>query len=196
MNREHKPRVRHQTAHAAYLGIVVGSSFQIRIIAYYICCRLEIEVFPALEELDDLRGVLKPFVIIQVEEPFAFCFPKSCVSCLCKVITPGEWNDVGGVLSGNFPDCRVFSREDKDQFAVQILEDGGDGIKAFFQGVHAVRDKNGDGELWFHKMALLFFYGVRVRRYSDISKIAFLYAYRKRLLSKKKPFSYENPLNY
>ena len=123
--------LRRQTAHPAHLGVIIGPPLPVIVVTLYISSRLIIPVFSASEELYDLRRILKPLVVVQIEKPFPAGFRKPCVSRLREIITPGEGNDVGRILSGYLKGLFLLSREDNDQFAVRRVKKGNDGIQTF-----------------------------------------------------------------
>ena len=147
MDRRDEPDVWGQMAHTPYLGVIIGSSLPIVIIPLYISSRLIFPVFSAFEESDDLRRILEPFVVVQIEEPFSVRLRKSRVSCFRKIITPGKRNNMGSILPGDLKRLLIFSGENDDQFAVYRIQKRNNRIQTSLQGVSPIRYQKGDCKL-------------------------------------------------
>ncbi len=120
MNRKNKFRFRSHPAHPSYVCIKIFFSLQILIIPYNVARRTILPVLTTLKELNDLPGILKPFIIIYIQEPFAFGGFQTCVSRLCKVITPVKRNNKRGIPPYKVQRFIIFPRKNNDQFTVQF----------------------------------------------------------------------------
>ena len=98
MNGIDKLSLRRQAAHAPHIGVNVRCSSPVIIIALYIQGRLVVFIFPAFKKPENVLHILKPLIIIKVEEPFPLCLLKSCISGPGKVAAPGKGNDMRGIL--------------------------------------------------------------------------------------------------
>ena len=86
--------IRQTPAHASYISVCVRDALPVRIVPLDIESSLISLIFAAFEEIEDLVHIFKPFVVVKVQEPFAFCGVKPCVPGFGKIIAPGKWNNM------------------------------------------------------------------------------------------------------
>ena len=79
--------------HSGWIRIYPCFSFKIQIISDHIGGTVIFLAVSGLKKSNNLLGIIKPFIIIEIHEPFSMCFSKSRIPCHGKVSAPGEINN-------------------------------------------------------------------------------------------------------
>ena len=95
-----------QFYHPWWIGICIQGSFHIHIISYNIRCRIILFIFCRNKKSNNLLRIFKPFIVIQIHEPFSTCFFQAGIASGSKIITPDKINYFICIL---FCQCTLLS---------------------------------------------------------------------------------------
>ena len=103
-------------------------------------------VLAGIEKPDDVRHVLKPFVIIHVHEPFPSGPFQACIPGPGKIPAPFKIHNIVRVFLNDAPHLFPASRVHQDQLGGHFSQQRLDRIKAFPHGIRTVGNQDGYGQ--------------------------------------------------
>ena len=141
-----KTDVRLQANHPPHQHLRIVRPLQRHIIAHRIEPDTIDPVFAGIEEPDDVRHILEPFVIIHVHEPFPSGSFQARIPGFGEIPAPFKVHNLVRVFLNDAPHLFPAPCVHQNQLRGHLLQQRLDGIKAFPHGIRTVGNQDGYGQ--------------------------------------------------
>ncbi len=152
-----KFHIRIKADHARHHQVAGYQPRLVHIAALRINSQTIFSVFAGIEKGNDLRHIIKPFVIIQEHKPFSLCLPQTGIPRLGKIPAPFKIHNFVRICLNDaahlFPASCIY----QNQFRGNLIQDGFHRFQTFLHGVRTVGNQNRYGyqQLFTHRNIFL-----------------------------------------